>query len=221
MTRIELSVANPDLLVGLVEAEGVAVIDSPPALRALIDELVARRRAEDFPPPERKAAIRRLLRAGGFEASGRNKPASEYLAARAREGAFPFHSNVVDIGNYISLLSALPVSVLDTDLALGGADALSIRLGAEGESYIFNPSGQEIRVQGLVCVARAGGPALGSPVKDSMASKVRPATTRVVAALYAARSATPEGELRELLEEFERLLRLHAGAASTSARVLA
>lgn len=220
LTRVDLEVSNDDLLVGLVEAGGLVVAESPPELRRAIEELALRRAAEDFPPPDLRAAVRKLLRRGGFDPSGRNKPASEYLAGRARAGAFPFHSNVVDIGNYVSLLSGLPISIVDVDLALADAPALVIRLGREGESYVFNPAGQEIRIDGLLSLARANGPAVGNPVKDSMASKVNGKTRRALAALYASRRAFPEPDLRRTLEEFARLLRFHASAAETDTAVL-
>src|SRR3712207_7695492 len=46
-----------------------------------------------------------LLRNGGFRPSGRNKPASEYLAQAAREGRFPRINNLVDVNNLVSLRS--------------------------------------------------------------------------------------------------------------------
>jgi len=219
-TRVELAVSNADLLVGLVEAEGIAVAESPPELRRLIEDLVARRASEDFPPAERRAAIRKLLRTGGFDPSGRNKPASEYLAGRARAGEYPFHSNAVDIANYISLLSGLPISLVDADLALRGTASLLLRLGRQGESYVFNPVGQEIRLEGLLSLAREGDAPVANPVKDSMESKVRPETRHLFGIVYGARTTIDEESLAAHLEEFARLLRAHASAARTGTSIL-
>ncbi|MBN1824784.1 MAG: hypothetical protein JW958_00875 [Candidatus Eisenbacteria bacterium] len=220
-TFVELRIDDPDLLIGLVEAEGIRVGESSDDLRREMEELVRRRRGEEFPPPERKRAIRNMLRRGGFRPAGRNKPASEYLAGRAAADDFPFHANVVDIGNHISLFTGLPVSVLDADRSLGEASGLEIRLGRAKESYVFNPAGQEIDLTGLVCVARAGGPALGNPVKDSMDAKVVPGTTRVIAAVYADRTTADREELREILGRFAAMLERHAGAEGTAAAILA
>lgn len=217
---VELAVDDPDLLIGLVEAEGVRPGESDGELRGAMEELILRRREEEFPPPERKRAIRDMLRRGGFRPAGRNKPASEYLAGRAAKDAFPFHTNLVDIGNHVSLLTGLPVSVLDIDRALGGGDSLEIRYGREKESYVFNPAGQEIDLTGLLCVARPGGPALGNPVKDSMDAKVVPETNRLIAAVYACRTTADHAELEEILERFAALLERHAGAAKTAAAIL-
>ena len=43
-TKIDLTVDNPDLLVGLVEADGVRVSDSDGELRSRAEELAAARR---------------------------------------------------------------------------------------------------------------------------------------------------------------------------------
>ena len=46
-----------------------------------------------------KAAVRDLLRAGGYKPSGRSKPASEYLAAAYAKQAFPRINALVDACN--------------------------------------------------------------------------------------------------------------------------
>ena len=219
-TYVELLIEDPDLLVGLVEGEGVTVSGSDPEFLRTIEALVDNRREEDFPPPEFRTKIRKLLRRGGFRPSGRNKPASEYLARAAEAGSYPFHSNVVDVCNYVSLLSGLPISILDIDRAVCETDRLVIRLGNEKESYVFNPTGQEIDITGLICVARLNGVALGNPVKDSMTSKVHTETTRVLGVVYGSRCVVSEEEMRNHLDLFAGLLREHAGAVSTGVSIL-
>lgn len=219
-TNVELLIEDPDLLVGLVEGEGIHVGSSGPEFLRTIETLVDRRREEDFPPLDFRTKIRKLLRRGGFQPSGRNKPASEYLARAAEAGNYPFHSNVVDVCNYVSLLSGLPISILDIDRAVGEAGRLVVRLGKEKESYVFNPAGQEIDIAGLICVARITGEALGNPVKDSMKSKVHVGTTRVLGVVYGSRCAVSEEEMRNHLDLFADLLRESAGAASTGTTIL-
>ncbi|MFH1279769.1 MAG: phenylalanine--tRNA ligase beta subunit-related protein [Candidatus Eisenbacteria bacterium] len=218
--KIELAVENADLILGIVEADGVVVGESAGEFRKEMEGLVAKRAGEDFPAEERRTAIRKLLRAGGFKAAGRNKPASEYLAGRAKAGEYPFHSNLVDICNHVSLTSGLPISILDLDLALGDDAGLVIRLGGEKESYVFNPSGQEIDITGLVCVARAEGEALGSPVKDSMRTKVHAGTRRVVAVIYGSKVTVGGEEMRGYVEAFGELLKKYAGAERVETRVI-
>ncbi len=220
MIPARITCDHPDLVVGVVRADGVAVRESGEALRGEIDALARKRREENFPPPEFRKKIRDLLRRGGFKPTGRNKPASEYIAGRAAAGEFPFHTNVVDICNYISLRSGLPISILDLDRAVEGGETLEIRFGRKEDSYVFNPAGQVIDLTGLVCVAREGGMALGNPVKDSMESKVTGGTERVIAFVYASRQVIDEEALAEHSDLFARLLREHAGAAQTETALL-
>jgi DNA/RNA-binding domain of Phe-tRNA-synthetase-like protein len=220
MIPVEINLSHPQLLLGVVRAEGVAVRESDKELLGKIAALAEERRGEEFPPPELRKKIRDLLRRGGFKPTGRNKPASEYIANCAAQGEFPFHTNVVDICNCVSLMSGLPISILDLDLALGGGEGLEIRLGREEDSYVFNPAGQVIDVAGLVCVARKGGRALGNPVKDSMESKVTENTERVIAFIYASSDVIDEEGLGGHLAVFARLLEEHAGAERTETSIL-
>ena len=203
-------VPDPRFAAGLVIASGAKVAASPSELRRLIEELVARRAAEEFPPPETKEAIRKLLKRGGFKPSGRNKPASEYLAQAAREGRFPFINNLVDINNLLSLETGLPISLLDRRAF---ADKVSLRYGRPGERYIFNQAGQEIDLEGLICVCGADDLPLGNPVKDSMAGKLKDDTTGVVGVIYADRNCVAARGLAAATERFALLLKEFGGAA--------
>jgi DNA/RNA-binding domain of Phe-tRNA-synthetase-like protein len=164
-----------------------------------------------------RAAIRDLLRKGGYKPTGRGKPASEYLAQAAERGEWPRVNHAVDALNLVSLESGLPISLLDADRALEDASALVVRLGAAGEKYVFNAAGHEIDVEGLLCVAKADGPCIGNAVKDSMATKTTPDTRNVVAIVWASRRAIDEPGLRAVCDRLARLL----DAEDTSVRVLA
>jgi DNA/RNA-binding domain of Phe-tRNA-synthetase-like protein len=204
-------------MAALVRAEGVAFGPSPGALTGRIAALVDERAGQEFPPESLRTAVRRLLKKGGFKPTGRNKPASEYLAQAAREGRFPLIANLVDINNYVSLLSGLPASLLDLDVT---GESMVLRLGREGESYTFNASGQVIDLRGLICLCRAGGAALGNPVKDSVEAKVSETTKRVVGVIYACRECVGEAELEEKGRLMAALLAEHAGAGETEVFIL-
>ncbi len=200
------------LLAGVVLAEGVSVLPSPASLRALIDRLVEARMAAEFPPAALKDGVRNLLRRGGFKPSGRNKPASEYLVQAAREGRFPFINNLVDINNYLSLRSGLPISLLDASVLSG---SICIRCGQPGEQYVFNESGQSINLAGLICVcggAPEAGVPLGNPIKDSMAGKLKPLTESAAGIIYAPSDVVSEAEMEGFLGEFSALLGEYGGA---------
>lgn len=199
------SLDDPDLMVGLVLVDGLDVRPSEGDLAAWFDTQVT---TVADPPEGTRQAIRQLLKRHGFKATGRNKPASEYLAEARRAGTFPRILDVVDVNNALSLETGWPMSVLDLDLCLAASPvgALEVRLGRDGESYVFNPSGHAIDLSKLLLVAAVDGPALGNPVKDAMTAKVAPGTRRVAAFLYASRkSATPDEVLAVARRFAERL----------------
>jgi len=131
-----------------------------------------------------RAAVRDLLRHGGYKPTGRGKPASEYLVRAAGEGALGSINLAVDACNVVSLHSGLPISVIDLDRAEA---PLRIILAPAGTRYLFNASGQEIDVSGLVVLADAAGPCAG-PVKDSHRTKTHPGTTRTLSVIWGTRA---------------------------------
>ena len=60
-----------------------------------------------------RAAVRDLLRHGGYKPTGRGKPSSEYLARAAGEGTLSSINPAVDLCNAVSLHSGLPISAVD------------------------------------------------------------------------------------------------------------
>ncbi|HUW71013.1 MAG TPA: hypothetical protein VMX33_12350 [bacterium] len=198
-------------LVCMVTATVDAVAPSCAALAAELAALVRLRSAEDFPSAGLKDAVRGMLRAGGFKPAGRQKPASEYLAQAAREGRFPAINGPVDCNNLLSLETGLPISLLDADELGAGA---VIRICAAGESYIFNASGQEMDLSGLLCACAADGTPLGNPVKDSMRGKLKDGTRRLAGFVYAPLGPHSPASLAQVGERFASLLRDCCGASS-------
>jgi DNA/RNA-binding domain of Phe-tRNA-synthetase-like protein len=143
----------------------VATLATPPAIAALAAPGASAPLASS---DEVRAAVRALLRHGGYKPAGRGKPASEYLVGAAAEGRFPAINAVVDACNVVSLHSGLPISLVDVDKLDGAARRIAI--APVGTSYAFNPSGQVIDASGLVCLFDALGPT-GTPVKDAQRTK--------------------------------------------------
>lgn len=205
------------VLAAVAVAQGVVVAPSSDDFQARLGELIDERKTQEFPPPQVKDAVRNLLKSGGFKPSGRNKPASEYLAQAAREGRFPVINNLVDINNYISLKSGLPISLLDAEQFKGN---LLLRYGREGERYVFNNAGQEIDLQGLICACCGASDApLGNAVKDSVLGKIKDKTTNVIAVIYAPSSGELAQVAKEQVEAFAELLRTEGRANSVSTLV--
>lgn len=171
---------------------------APEALRALLASVEA-------PAPMRsddaiRGAVRDLLRHGGYKPTGRGKPASEYLLRAVSEGALGPINAAVDACNAVSLHSGIPISVVDLDRA---AEPLSLAIPPPGSRYVFNASGQEIDVAGLLCLCDAAGPCANA-VKDAQRTKTHDGTTRTLSVLWGSvklpgRAAQAARWYRELL----------------------
>jgi DNA/RNA-binding domain of Phe-tRNA-synthetase-like protein len=182
---------------------------SPPELLAgLKPDFAAPLRADDAV----RAAVRDVLRHGGFKPTGRSKPASEYLLRAAGEGGLGGINLVVDACNVASLHAGLPISVVDLDRARA---PFRIGVAETGASYVFNASGQEIDVGGLVLLFDAEGPCANA-VKDSQRTKTHAGTTRVLAVVWGARALA--GRAAATAAWYRRLLEA-AGAKTAEAAV--
>jgi DNA/RNA-binding domain of Phe-tRNA-synthetase-like protein len=155
----------------------LGAIPASEALRALLSPTAdAPLRADDAV----RAAVRDLLRHGGYKPTGRGKPASEYLVRAAAEGALGPINAAVDACNAVSLHSGLPISVVDLDRA---KSPFRVEVAPAGARYVFNSSGQEIDISGLVCLFDAEG-ASANAVKDSQRTKTHEGTTRTLSILW-------------------------------------
>jgi DNA/RNA-binding domain of Phe-tRNA-synthetase-like protein len=173
----------------------------PPSLRA---RLAPGASGGQSSSDELRAAVRDLLRHGGYKPTGRGKPSSEYLLRAVGEGALESINLAVDACNAASFSGGLPISVVDWDLV---REPLRVGIAEAGASYVFNRSGQEIRLDGLLCLFDAVGPCANA-VKDSERTKTHGGTRAILALVWGTR-AFPERTdevvalYRELLEESE------------------
>lgn len=207
MLRLELE--HPTLHLGVVQAR-VRAQPSDPALQDLLHD--AERRAAEGAlvfPEQVRAAVRDVLRVGGYKPTGRGKPASELLLSLAQKRALPRIGNLVDSNNLSSLASALPISIFDADAL--GPDPV-VRFGRSDEQYVFNVSGHSMELAGLPVVCRQGGlEPVGNAVRDSMTCKVGSSTVRVLAVVYGS-DRTAEA-LAAACEQLRALLVQHAAAS--------
>ena len=111
--------------------------------------------------------VRNLLRHGGFKPTGRNKPASEYLIKAVDQQLLTSINVAVDSCNAVSLHSGLPISVVDADKV---TEPLSVGVAPEGSEYVFNATGQVLKLDGLLCLFDNEGPCANA-VKDSQRTK--------------------------------------------------
>lgn len=201
------------VVAGWVEAEDCRNGPSPPELAAEI-EAATSGCATDEPAwvTSRKAAVRDMLRHGRYRPTGRGKPASEYLRNAAAEGRFPVVNALVDIINLVSLETMLPVSIVDLDRS--GSEEFVLRFGREGESYVFNQSGQVLELRDLLLTARMPGDRpCASPVKDCQETKTDAATRRALVVVYGPLSL--HEAVQEATQRIAALIKRHCGGAVT------
>ena len=156
-----------------------------------------------------RTAGRKLLRHGGYRPTGRGKPASEYLVRAVGEGALSSINVAVDACNVVSLASGIPISVVDLDLA---REPFSVAIQPEGASYVFNATGQEIDLKGLLCLVDGDGPCANG-VKDSQRTKTHAETVRTLSIVWGS-NQLPEGHLDRATSWYRELL--EAAGATTS-----
>ncbi len=199
-------------------AEGVHPDSPVPALDSgLNDRLAALAGGLNEEQDAYRAEVRNVFRNGRYKPTGRGKPASEYLLRAASEDRFPRINTLVDVNNYLSVASLLPISIWDVDKATGlagletpASPRFEFRLGAVDESYVFNATGQAIDLQDLIigAIATDSGESLPivNAIKDCQATKTAAATRRVAAAIYAPIEDGPDMSLAEVCESFSALL---------------
>jgi len=203
----KLEIEVPGIVAGAVRLCGLRVGPAPEELKKRIEEKCELMKASGLPDEPSRSAVRAMLRFGKYKPSGRGKPASEYLVESAREGAFPEINNAVDALNFVSMCFQLPISLLDTEKA--GSLSFRLRRGREGESYVFNRSGQTLELQDLLLVSvLPSDEPLGTPVKDCQRTKVDERTAGALAIIYA------PSDMRETLAGASEALCREMGAFS-------
>jgi len=198
---------HPLLRVAAFTAAFPAPLGAVPTPPSAIDALRLDAAAPFERNEETRAAVRDMLRHGGYKPTGRGKPASEYLVRAASEGALGSINAAVDACNAASLHSGLPISVVDLERARG---PFRIAIAPAGASYVFNASGQEIDLGGLLCLWDADGPCANA-VRDAQRTKTTPETRATLSVIWGC--AGFEARL-DAAEQWYRALLAEAGATT-------
>lgn len=149
-----------------------------------------------------KPKVRDLLRFGGYKPTGRGKPASEYLRQALEKDILSPINLPVDACNIVSLHSGLPISVVDLDRT---EQPLQISIAPPDSEYVFNATGQTIKLDGLLCLFDAQG-ACANGVKDSQRTKTSDSTRRTLSVIWGTRELPDRSKqtatwYRQLLED--------------------
>jgi len=159
---------------------------------------LAQARPQDMPAV---AATRAALKALGKDPA-RYRPAAEALLRRVAQGkGVATVNNVVDVNNLLSLESGFSIGTYDLARL---APPLLFRRGRPGESYAGIGRGP-LNLEGLPVFVDARGP-FGSPISDSVRSRVEGGTTRALMVLVGFAPAPVEAahlvRARSLLETY-------------------
>src|SRR6059058_3982690 len=165
--------------VGILQMDGVRVQESPEELKSMLNGLADEfaRKYKDQPLGEISTVkrIRAIFHRAGLDPT-RYRPSSESLLRRAVKGkGLYFINSVVDLVNYFSLKLLWPIGLYDADkLRL----PITWRVGREGESY--EGIGRDmLNLAHFPLLVDQEGP-FGSPISDSMRTRVTEACTRIL-----------------------------------------
>jgi DNA/RNA-binding domain of Phe-tRNA-synthetase-like protein len=181
------------------------VFPGPLGSRPVVPEVLDLLRLDAPAPLERdeelRTRVRDMLRVWGHKPAGRGKPASEYLVRAVGQGDLGPINVAVDICNVVSLHSGFPIALVDPARA---RPPFRVARGPEDGHYVFNASGQEMSLKGLICLFDAQGPC-GNPVKDAQRVKTGEETTETLTVVwgvagYEARREAAVAWYQELLE---------------------
>jgi len=185
-------------LAGAVVREGDAALDAP--IAAAVATVTVR-------PPEDVASVRAMYKRVGLDPT-RRRPSSEALLRRVRKGEpFPRINSMVDVCNWCSLEFQLPYGLYDADRIAG--DSVTLRLGAEGESYPGIRK-DDVHVGGRIALVDEQGP-FGNPTSDSARTMVTTATTRALLVVFAPPDLASQ-RLRQVVDLTAERMRRFTGA---------
>ena len=189
---LEITMKVP-MQIAAVEVEGLRVTKERTAFEKL-GECAAAYKAKyaDRGPDalgelEGVKSARSLFHALGMDPT-KTRPASEALLRRALKGQPLFCINtLVDVVNWCSLDSLLPICVYDRDRISG---PVVVRPGDPGETY-KSLSGKDVNLQARYVLADDAG-SFGNPVTDSLRTATGEHTANAVALLFTATDYDPD-----------------------------
>jgi len=170
--------------VGILQMDGVRVQESPEELKAMLNGLADEfaRKYKDQPLGEIQTVkqIRAIFHRAGLDPT-RYRPSSESLLRRAvKAKGLYFINSVVDLINYFSLKMLWPMGLYDADKL---KPPITWRIGKEGETYT-GIGRDPLNLAHFPLLVDEEGP-FGSPISDSMRSRVTGECTRILWVTFA------------------------------------
>src|SRR5436190_16990175 len=188
--------------IGILQMDDVRVQESPDSLKAMLnglaDECARKYKAEPLGEITTVRKIRSIFHRAGLDPT-RYRPSSESLLRRAVKGkGLYFINSVVDLINYFSLKTLWPIGLYDADKL---KPPILWRVGQGGESY-EGIGRDRLNLAHFPLLVDQEGP-FGSPISDSMRTRVTEACTRILWITFAPSGGViPNGEFAEAMARF-------------------
>lgn len=212
-----MEIKLPDVKLGVVEADGLQVAPASENLARLMDEVCARKlrefTVETLAEAEATRAVRAMFRAWDMDPS-KYRPSSEALLRRVVQGKGLYRvSNVVDIGNLVSIESGWPLGCYDRNRIRA---PIVFRHGTSGERYP-GIGKRTWHLEGRPVLADSDGP-FGSPISDSTRSMITESAQDVLIVIYVPAGA-PDASIEVAMARLNGCLSEFASAASARAAI--
>ncbi len=188
--------------VGILQMDGLRVQETPEELKSMLNRLADEyaTKYKDAPLGEIPTVrqIRAIFHRSGLDPT-RYRPSSESLLRRAVKGkGLYFINSIVDLINYFSLKALWPIGLYDADKL---KPPITWRVGQEGESY-EGIGRDRLHLAHFPLLVDKEGP-FGSPISDSMRTRVTEACTRILWITFAPPNATiPNPEFAKVMQRF-------------------
>ena len=188
--------------IGILQMRDLRVQESPHELKTMLNRLASECAAKYKDEPLGEIAtvqkIRSIFHRAGLDPT-RYRPSSESLLRRAVKGkGLYFINSVVDLVNYFSLKTLWPMGLYDAEKLL---PPITWRVGHEGESYEGIGRDRLNLTKFPLLVDQQG--AFGSPVSDSMRTRVTETSTRILWITFApSGAAIPNDDFAEMMMRF-------------------
>src|SRR3954447_15932512 len=186
----------------ILEMSGIRVTESSDELKSLLNNLADQfaHQYKDAPLGEIETVrkIRGIFHRSGLDPT-RYRPSSESLLRRAVKGkGLYFINSVVDLINYFSLKTLWPMGLYDADKL---KPPISWRIGQDGETY-EGIGRDRLNLAHFPLLVDQDGP-FGSPISDSMRTRVTGDCTRILWITFAPPGARiPQDEFAEGMIRF-------------------
>ncbi len=199
--------------VGILQMDGLRVTETPEELKAMLNALADEyaKKYKDAPLGEISTVkkIRSIFHRSGLDPT-RHRPSSESLLRRAVKGkGLYFINSVVDLINYFSLKTLWPMGLYDAGKL---KPPIAWRPGRQGESY-EGIGRDRLNLEHFPLLVDEEGP-FGSPISDSMRTRVTEACTRILWITFA-----PPGTNIPHDEFADTMIRFNGGVVKVSTEI--